>query len=54
MFVELDMRSPYQIFHKLDDASESEKQEKMLSFRLTVVSLPSLAYDAMSLVRAFR
>lgn len=54
MFVELSMRSPYQIFDKLDDASESEQQEKMLSFTLTVVSLRSLAYDAMSLVRAFR
>lgn len=39
MFVELKMRSPYQIFDKLDDASESEKQEKVLSFTLTVVSL---------------
>ena len=54
MFVKLNMRSPYQIFDKLDDASESEKQEKMLSFTLTVVSLRSLACDAMSLVRAFR
>lgn len=44
MFIELNMRSPYQIFDKLDDASESEKQEKMLSFTLTVISLCSLTY----------
>ena len=42
------MRSSYQIFDKLDDASESEKREKMLSFTLTAVSLRSLVYDAMS------